>query len=74
LNRHFPSKEDLIVSYLARPIGPYATAWSTRGPMAGRHLVMLRDGAMAAGCLSDPAAVCETFLNGVGGLVRFRES
>lgn len=39
---------------------------------AGRHFVMLRDGAMAAGCLSDPAPVCETFLDGVEGLLRSR--
>jgi AcrR family transcriptional regulator len=38
---------------------------------AGRHFVMLRDGAMAAGCLSDPAPVCQTLLDGVDGLVRF---
>jgi hypothetical protein len=30
---------------------------------------MLRDGAMAAGCLFDPALICETFLRGVDGLV-----
>ncbi|MGN9783400.1 TetR/AcrR family transcriptional regulator [Nonomuraea sp. ZG12] len=39
---------------------------------AGRHFVMLRDGAMAAGCLTDPAAVCETFLEGIEGILRFR--
>jgi AcrR family transcriptional regulator len=38
---------------------------------AGRHFVMLRDGAMAAGCLTDPAPVCRTLLDGVDGLVRF---
>ncbi|MFD9093263.1 TetR/AcrR family transcriptional regulator [Streptomyces collinus] len=37
---------------------------------AGRHYVMLRDGAMAAGCLSDPKPVCETFLHGVEGILR----
>ncbi|MEV5203399.1 TetR/AcrR family transcriptional regulator [Streptomyces sp. NPDC053720] len=37
---------------------------------AGRHFVMLRDGAMAAGCLSDPAPICETFLYGVEGILR----
>jgi AcrR family transcriptional regulator len=37
---------------------------------AGRHFVMLRDGAMAAGCLFDPALVSETFLRGTEGLVR----
>ena len=36
---------------------------------AAQHFVMLRDGAMAAGCLFDPDAVCETFLRGVDGLV-----
>ncbi|MBO2458182.1 TetR/AcrR family transcriptional regulator [Actinomadura violacea] len=37
---------------------------------AARHFVMLRDGAMAAGCLFDPELICETFLRGVDGLVR----
>ncbi|MEV8436743.1 helix-turn-helix domain-containing protein [Actinosynnema sp. NPDC051121] len=36
---------------------------------AARHFVMLRDGAMAAGCLSDPAPICETFLLGVEELL-----
>jgi AcrR family transcriptional regulator len=39
---------------------------------AARHFVMLRDGAMAAGCLSDPQAVCETFLRGIEGLLKYR--
>lgn len=37
---------------------------------AGRHFVMLRDGAMAAGCLFDPTLISETFLNGVEDLLR----
>ncbi|MFJ6167636.1 TetR/AcrR family transcriptional regulator [Micromonospora orduensis] len=37
---------------------------------AARHFVMLRDGAMAAGCLFDPALVSDTFLRGVEGLLR----
>lgn len=37
---------------------------------AAHHFVMLRDGAMAAGCLSDPAEVADTFLRGVEGLLR----
>ncbi|MFJ6074442.1 TetR/AcrR family transcriptional regulator [Streptomyces sp. NPDC093065] len=37
---------------------------------AGRHFVMLRDGAMAAGCLFDPELVSETFLHGVEGVLR----
>ncbi|MEW2163767.1 TetR/AcrR family transcriptional regulator [Streptomyces sp. NPDC007084] len=39
---------------------------------AGRHFVMLRDGAMAAGCLFDPALIAQTFLEGVEGIVRTR--
>ncbi|MFD0683887.1 TetR/AcrR family transcriptional regulator [Actinomadura fibrosa] len=38
----------------------------------GRHLVMLRDGAMAAGCLFDPALIADTFLQGVEGIVQSR--
>lgn len=41
---------------------------------AGRHFVMLRDGAMAAGCLFDPALVAETFLAGVEGILQARSS
>jgi AcrR family transcriptional regulator len=37
---------------------------------AARHFVMLRDGAMAAGCLFDPVRIGETFLRGVDGLVQ----
>lgn len=36
---------------------------------AGRHFVMLRDGAMAAGCLGEADAVSGTFLRGVDGLL-----
>ncbi|SDW36937.1 regulatory protein, tetR family [Amycolatopsis xylanica] len=39
---------------------------------AGRHFVMMRDGAMASGCLSDPAEVCDTFLQGVDGILQHR--
>ena len=39
---------------------------------AGRHFLMLRDGAMTAGCLTDPAPICETFLRGIEGLLTFR--
>ena len=39
---------------------------------AGRHFVMLRDGAMTSGCLTDPASVCETFLRGIEGLLTYR--
>jgi AcrR family transcriptional regulator len=46
----------------------------TRAEAAAQHFVMLRDGAMAAGCLFDPAAICETFLRGVDGLVEVHGS
>ena len=39
---------------------------------AARHFVMLRDGAMAAGCLTDPAPIRETFLLGVEGILTYR--
>ncbi|EWC58232.1 Transcriptional regulator, TetR family [Actinokineospora spheciospongiae] len=39
---------------------------------AGRHFAMLRDGAMAAGCLTDPEPICATFLRGVEGLLEYR--
>ena len=39
---------------------------------AARHFVMLRDGAMTAGCLTDPKPICETFLRGVEGLLKYR--
>ncbi|MCG8916392.1 TetR/AcrR family transcriptional regulator [Actinokineospora sp. PR83] len=39
---------------------------------AARHFVMLRDGAMAAGCLTDPEPICATFLRGVEGLLEYR--
>ncbi|MBV7648496.1 TetR/AcrR family transcriptional regulator [Streptomyces albidoflavus] len=41
---------------------------------AGHDFVMLRDGAMAAGCLSDPELVSATFLRGVDGVLRALES
>ncbi|MEU9951444.1 TetR/AcrR family transcriptional regulator [Streptomyces sp. NPDC047939] len=41
---------------------------------AGRHFVMLRDGAMAAGCLSDPGLITETFLEGVEGILQARSA
>jgi AcrR family transcriptional regulator len=37
---------------------------------AARAYVLLRDGAMAAGCLSGPDQVTETFLRGIDGLLR----
>ncbi|MFI7060168.1 TetR/AcrR family transcriptional regulator [Kribbella sp. NPDC050124] len=39
---------------------------------AARHFVMLRDGAMTAGCLTDPKPISETFLRGIEGLLTYR--
>jgi AcrR family transcriptional regulator len=47
---------------------------TTKAEPAAQHFIMLRDGAMAAGCLFDPAAICETFLRGVEGLVEIHGS
>ncbi|GGP34050.1 TetR/AcrR family transcriptional regulator [Saccharothrix coeruleofusca] len=47
-----------------------ARAGAAPAEPAARHFVMLRDGAMAAGCLSDPEPICETLLEGVEGLLR----
>jgi hypothetical protein len=33
---------------------------------------MLRDGAMAAGCLFDPKLISDTFLHGVEGIIKAR--
>ncbi|MFI7587047.1 TetR/AcrR family transcriptional regulator [Spongisporangium articulatum] len=41
-----------------------------RAEDAAHQFVMLRDGAMAAGCLFDPAVVSATFLRGVDGLLQ----
>ncbi|MFE1525805.1 TetR family transcriptional regulator, partial [Streptomyces rochei] len=60
-----PGSLDLVAALLAR--GGDEPAES-----AGRHFVMLRDGAMAAGCLSDSGLVTETFLDGVEGILRAR--
>ncbi|MFE8915353.1 TetR/AcrR family transcriptional regulator [Streptomyces globisporus] len=46
----------------------------TPAEAAARHFVMLRDGAMAAGCLSDPGHVTETFLEGVEGILQARSA
>ncbi|MFE0359654.1 TetR/AcrR family transcriptional regulator [Streptomyces nigra] len=42
----------------------------TPAKAAAQHFVMMRDGATAAGCLFDPVLVCDTFLQGVEGLLR----
>ncbi|WP_280908577.1 TetR/AcrR family transcriptional regulator [Streptomyces sp. SAI-117] len=49
-----------------------AQSSETTAEAAGRHFVMLRDGAMAAGCLFDPKLISDTFLHGVEGILKAR--
>ncbi|MFI7387292.1 TetR/AcrR family transcriptional regulator [Streptomyces sp. NPDC049813] len=58
--------------FLETVTGLLAGTGDTPAEPAGRHLVMLRDGAMASGCLADPVLVSETFLAGVEGILRER--
>lgn len=58
--------------FLATVIELFARTGKPDSELAGRHFVMLRDGAMAAGCLTDPVAVGETFLRGLEGLLAYR--
>lgn len=52
-----------------------AATGETAPKPAARHFVMLRDGAMAAGCLStDPESVCETFRLGVEQILRYHDA
>lgn len=60
--------------FLDTVTGLLARTGDTPAEAAGRHLVMLRDGAMASGCLSDPELVSETFLDGVEGILRARSA
>jgi AcrR family transcriptional regulator len=41
---------------------------------AGRHFVMLRDGAMSAGYLGDPVLAGETLVRGIDGLLRIHST
>jgi AcrR family transcriptional regulator len=46
-----------------------ASIEENKAVFAAQHFVMLRDGAMASGCLFDPALICETFIRGSNGLI-----
>lgn len=46
----------------------FASVCAAPGP-AAEQFVMLRDGAMAEGCLSDPRRVTQTFLRAIDGLL-----
>ncbi|MFF5019942.1 TetR/AcrR family transcriptional regulator [Streptomyces sp. NPDC001165] len=48
----------------------FAQITADQAEHAGRHFVMLRDGAMSAGYLGDPVLAGETLLRGIEGLLR----
>ncbi|WP_019069001.1 TetR/AcrR family transcriptional regulator [Streptomyces hokutonensis] len=50
--------------------GLFADITVAEAEHAGRHFVMLRDGAMSAGYLGDPVLAGETLLRGIDGLLR----
>ncbi|MFF0345319.1 TetR/AcrR family transcriptional regulator [Kribbella sp. NPDC004875] len=58
--------------FLTTMIELFSTTAKTDAEPAARHFVMLRDGAMTAGCLTDPERICTTFLRGVEGLLTYR--
>ncbi|WP_329039821.1 TetR/AcrR family transcriptional regulator [Streptomyces sp. NBC_01725] len=56
--------------FLRTITGLFAGIADTSAEHAGRHFVMLRDGAMSAGYLGDPVLAGETLLRGIEGLLR----
>ncbi|MFB7312077.1 TetR/AcrR family transcriptional regulator [Streptomyces sp. NPDC056192] len=56
--------------FLQTITGLFAEITDASAEYAGRHFVMLRDGAMSAGYLGDPVLAGETLLRGIEGLLR----
>ncbi|WP_052397820.1 TetR/AcrR family transcriptional regulator [Streptomyces sp. NRRL F-5123] len=56
--------------FLKTITGLFAEITTESADHAGRHFVMLRDGAMSAGYLGDPVLAGETLLRGIDGLLR----
>jgi AcrR family transcriptional regulator len=56
--------------FLQTITGLFAEITAAQAEHAGRHFVMLRDGAMSAGYLGDPVLAGETLLRGIEGLLR----
>ncbi|MER5794046.1 TetR/AcrR family transcriptional regulator [Streptomyces sp. NPDC001980] len=56
--------------FLQTITGLFAEIAAAEAEHAGRHFVMLRDGAMSAGYLGDPVLAGETLLRGIVGLLR----
>lgn len=56
--------------FLQTITGLFADITVAQAEHAGRHFVMLRDGAMSAGYLGDPVLAGETLMRGIEGLLR----
>ncbi|MEW1773715.1 TetR/AcrR family transcriptional regulator [Streptomyces sp. NPDC086777] len=56
--------------FLQTITGLFAEITTAQAEYAGRHFVMLRDGAMSAGYLGDPVLAGETLQRGIEGLLR----
>jgi AcrR family transcriptional regulator len=56
--------------FLATVTGLFAEITAAQSEHAGRHFVMLRDGAMSGGYLGDPVLAGETLTRGIDGLLR----
>ncbi|MFD8307812.1 TetR/AcrR family transcriptional regulator [Streptomyces sp. NPDC059690] len=56
--------------FLQTITGLFAEITTEQADHAGRHFVMLRDGAMSAGYLGDPVLAGETLQRGIEGLLR----
>ncbi|MGW3632226.1 TetR/AcrR family transcriptional regulator [Streptomyces sp. NPDC005122] len=56
--------------FLQTITGLFAGITAAQAEHAGRHFVMLRDGAMSAGYLGDPVPAGETLVRGIDGLLR----
>ncbi|MFJ5270881.1 TetR/AcrR family transcriptional regulator [Streptomyces sp. NPDC088358] len=56
--------------FLQSVTGLFAEITDESADHAGRHFVMLRDGAMSAGYLGNPVLAGETLLRGIEGLLR----
>ncbi|MET9551471.1 TetR/AcrR family transcriptional regulator [Streptomyces sp. NPDC006645] len=60
--------------FLRTITGLFAEITTDQAEHAGRHFVMLRDGAMSAGYLGDPVLAGETLLRGIDGLLRIHSA
>jgi AcrR family transcriptional regulator len=55
--------------FFEKVLEAFSKVTTERAPLAAAHFVMLRDGAMAEGCLVDPETVTTTFVHGIEGML-----